>query len=104
MEFVLDADAVADLVDQPEIAKLVVSRHEAGTDRFVVATGVPTDARTLALTTRLDADCDDRATAVARDRGAVVVTRDAEVRREAQDYGLEVWHSRELLVHVVATS
>jgi rRNA-processing protein FCF1 len=104
VEFVLDAAAVADLVDQPEIAKLVVARHEAGTDRFVVATGVPDDARTRAFTARLDSDCDDTATAVARDRGAVVVTRDAEVRRLAQEHGVEVWHSRDLLVHVVATS
>jgi rRNA-processing protein FCF1 len=104
VEFVLDAAAVADLVEQPEIAKLVVARHEAGTDRFVVATGAPSDARTRALTMRLDADCDDSATAVARDRGAVMVTRDAEVRRRAQEHGIEVWHSRDLLVHVVATS
>jgi rRNA-processing protein FCF1 len=104
VEFVLDAAAVADLVDQPEIAKLVVARHEAGTDRFVVATGAPSDARTLALITRLDADPDDCAPLLARDLGAVVVTHDAEVRRLAQEHGVEVWHSRELLVHVVATS
>ena len=104
VEFVLDAAAVADLVDQPEIAKLVVARHEAGTDRFVVATGARSDARTLALTTKLDADGDGCATAVARDIGAVVVTHDAEVRRLAQEHGVEVWHSRDLLVHVVATS
>ena len=100
----LDAAAVADLVDQPEIARLVVARHEAGTDRFVVAPGAPADARTLAFTMRLDAGIDDSATAVARERGAVVVTRDAEVRRQAEEHGVEVWHSRDLLVHVVATS
>jgi rRNA-processing protein FCF1 len=104
VEFVLDAAAVADLVDQPAIAKLVVARHEAGTDRFVVATGVPTDARTRELTTRLDTDNDDGAPAVARDLGAVVVTHDAEVRRQARAHGVEVWHSRDLLVHLVATS